>query len=80
MTAVDDRLRQFTRRREPCVCDGPEIVSASYLAGDVMEAVQRHQVEPCHIAYDQARGIPLSAPQLEAIALDRELVGAGSWR
>jgi hypothetical protein len=42
-----------------------------------MAAVQRHQIEPTHIAYDEARGIPLSGPQLDAKALDGELINVG---
>lgn len=54
---------------EPCVCGGI-IVAVTPLPTDVMYAVQRHQVEPVHIAWDEARGIPLSAGQLRARAID----------
>lgn len=77
---MDNRLLRFTRQREGCVCAGPDIVAASYLESDILEAVQRHQVEPVHIAYDLERGIPLSRAQAEAVALDRELVAPGAWR
>lgn len=55
---------------EPCVCHGPDIVAASDLPADIVDAVQRHQVEPVHIAYDEAHGIPLSEAQLRARAID----------
>lgn len=51
----------------PCVCAGPEIVSASHLAADIQVAVQRHQIEPLHIAHDQRQGIPLAAWQRAAM-------------
>lgn len=37
---------------------------------DITDAVQRHQVEPVHIAWDEAHGIPLAAWQLAAKAID----------
>lgn len=55
---------------EPCVCRGPDIVALTPLPTDVVYAVQRHQVEPAHIAYDEAHGIPLSEAQLRARAVD----------
>lgn len=64
--------------RMPCTCGGPEIVADSSLAHDVMAGVQRHQIEPAHIAYDERLGIPLSQDQLRVRELDavaRELVG-----
>lgn len=51
--------------RETCVCGG-DIVSQSNQPGDVVVAVQRHQIEPLHIAYDIARGIPLAPWQIAA--------------
>lgn len=77
---VLDTLRRPLRARpvrEPCVCGGPEIVAASVLDADVMAGVQRHQIEPAHIAHDERAGIPLSRDQLRVKALDdlnRELV------
>lgn len=64
--------------RLPCVCGGPEIVADSGSPEDVMAGVQRHQIEPTHIAYDERSGIPLSEDQLRVRELDsvaRELVG-----
>ena len=53
-----------------CVCDGPRIVADSDSDEDRLAAVVRHQVEPAHIAHDEARGIPLSRAQLAAKAVD----------
>lgn len=52
--------------REECVCGGPDLVAVTFLAGDIVDAVQRHQIEPLHIAWDLAHGIPLSSPQAAA--------------
>lgn len=72
---VDDwRATQRARRARPlllpCVCGGPEIRAASNSHADITEGVQRHQIEPVHIAYDEAHGIPLSEAQHRARALD----------
>lgn len=61
-------------RVEDCVCGG-EIRTASGSNEDVMAAVQRHQVEPVHIAYDRDHGIPWSEAQRRAAVLDRIGVG-----
>lgn len=53
-----------------CLCDGPRIVAETSEPADIYAAVQRHQIEPVHIAYDQVHGIPLSRPQLNALAID----------
>lgn len=50
----------------PCVCGGPEVVCASSLPADITAGVQRHQIEPMHMAYDELLGIPLAAWQLVA--------------
>lgn len=55
---------------EPCVCGGPDIRAVSGSDQDVIASVQRHQIEPVHIAYDIAQGIPLSGPQLVARGVD----------
>lgn len=51
--------------RETCVCGG-DVISASKQRGDVLVAVQRHQIEPVHIAWDLAHGVPLAPWQLAA--------------
>jgi hypothetical protein len=51
--------------RETCVCGG-DVISASKQPGDVVVAVQRHQIEPVHIAWDIAHGIPLALWQINA--------------
>lgn len=73
-------LRDRARRhrgpiREACVCGGPEIVAVTFLPHDVMEAVQRHQIEPVHLAYDLAHGIALASWQATAAAIDAVGVG-----
>lgn len=55
---------------EPCVCGGPDIVALTPLPSDIVYAVQRHQVEPVHITWDEAHGIPLSEAQMRARAID----------
>jgi hypothetical protein len=50
----------------PCMCGGPEIQATSLSIDDVREAVQRHQIEPVHIAYDEAHDIPLASWQIVA--------------
>jgi hypothetical protein len=75
---VDNRPPFRRLLREPCVCGGPEIVASSASPFDIAAAIVRHQVEPVHIAYDIAAGIPLSIAQMEARALDRELTGVGA--
>jgi hypothetical protein len=67
---TDSWARRHRPVLEPCVCAGPEIRAASGLDSDVLEAVLRHQVEPVHIAWDRAHGIPLSRAQRQAYALD----------
>jgi hypothetical protein len=72
---------------EPCVCGGPDLRAVSNEPGDVTEAVVRHQVEPLHIAYDRAHGIPLTDAQKRASAMDGDLtrepivplVGPAGW-
>lgn len=59
---------------EPCICGGPDIRAASGSSEDVAAAVRQHQIEPVHIAFDEAHGIPLAAWQRAARAVD--LVGA----
>jgi hypothetical protein len=60
----------------PCVCDGPEIRAMSSSQADIAEAVQRHQIEPVHIAWDEAHGTPLAVWQLQAKAVDAAGEGA----
>lgn len=77
---VENRPLRARPRLETCVCGGPEIVAASGLEADIRAGVQRHQIEPTHIAWDEANGTPLSQEQLRVKALDdlaRELVGVG---
>jgi hypothetical protein len=52
--------------RETCTSCGDDVVSVSRQPGDVVVAVQRHQIEPRHIAADERRGIPLASWQLAA--------------
>lgn len=64
-------IRERARRRlgvitETCVCGGPEIEAVTFLPHDIVAAVQRHQIEPVHIAWDLAHGIPLAAWQMVA--------------
>jgi hypothetical protein len=56
----------------PCVCNGPEVRAMSTLHPDIEEGVRRHQIEPVHIAYDRAHGIPLAPWQVAAAVLDGE--------
>lgn len=68
---TDELRRRLTVVIDTCVCGGPDIRAASHSDADRMAAVQRHQVEPVHIAYDLAHGIPLSRAQQMADALDQ---------
>jgi hypothetical protein len=61
---------------EPCVCGGPDITAPSQSPEDVADAVRRHQIEPVHIAYDEAHGIPLASWQRRARAVDDLLGGS----
>lgn len=58
----------------PCVCDGPEIVVMSLSPEDIADGVRRHQIEPVHIAWDEAHGIPLATWQRVAVAVDGVVV------
>ena len=65
---------------EPCVCRGPDIRAETSIESDIVAAIQRHQVEPLHLAWRERVGI-ISAPVERDIVfareLERELVGAG---
>jgi hypothetical protein len=64
-----DRYELYQRKLlEPCICGG-EILSPSRLAQDIMDAVRRHQIEPIHISWDLANGIPLSAWQQRSVGV-----------
>lgn len=66
---IDDWRERMHPIVEDCACGG-QIPAASASPDDVIAAVQRHQVEPRHIAYDLAQGIPWSEAQRRAAALD----------
>jgi hypothetical protein len=60
MDGRPDGRRHWRPLREDCVCGGPAIVAVTFLPHDIVEAVRQHQIEPVHLAYDLARGIPLA--------------------
>lgn len=63
---------------EECACGGPDIVARTRLESDVTAAVDRHQVEPLHIAWRAALGLDQPIPLPAGIEHDlrRELTGA----
>lgn len=70
---LDEVTRSWASRHhaiaEQCVC-GVDIRAASGSAEDVLAAVQRHQIEPVHLAWDRDHDIPWSAAQRQAAAID----------
>lgn len=57
---------------EPCVCGGPDIRAETSIESDISAAVDRHQVEPRHIAWRVNQGIP-AGPTDRDPSFDRDL-------
>lgn len=57
---------------EPCVCGGPDIRAETSIESDIVAAINRHQIEPLHLAWREIVGI-VSAPVERDVVFAREL-------